>query len=414
MVETEKTGQKAALLGFEEATRLCSETITPLPAEELPLVQAVDRILAQDICALVDSPSVHGSTKDGYAVIARDIETASRKDPVRLQLAGTLYAGGSDKLHITPGTAVRILTGAEIPAGADSVVAEEFTQEENGQLTVMNMAEPGRNILPRGYDVRQGELIAAKGSRITPGVLGLAAAAGQSSLTVFKRPKVGLIATGDEVVAPGQPLSRGKLYASNITTLAGWCRKYGLDVELSVVKDTKEAIEHCFGALSAHCDALITSGGAWTGDHDLVAEVLSQMGGKIIFHRVRIGPGKATGLALLNGKPVFILPGGPPSNLMGFLQLALPGIMRLGGDTAPPLHRCNVRCTQKLQTDHPDWVQCIFGELQPDSDGGPPLFYPFSRRSRLRSMAEADAVIAIQEGATTIAENSIVSAQLLK
>jgi len=412
MLEPQKT-KKVALLGFREAIKLCRETITPLPSEDLPLLEAADRIVARDIFALVDAPSVNGSTKDGYAVVAQDIQSASRDNPVTLQLAGTLYAGGTEILHITPGTAARILTGAEIPQGADSVIAEEYTRRTGDKLLVMNTAEAGRNVLPRGCDVRQGELIIAKGSRVTPGVLGLAAAAGQSRLPVFRRPVVGLIATGDEIVAPGQPLGRGKLYASNITTLAGWCRKYGLEVQLEVVQDTPEAIEQSFARMSTTCDTLITSGGAWTGDHDLVAKVLVEMDAEIIFHRLRIGPGKATGLAMLAGKPVFILPGGPPSNLMGFLQIALPGIMQLGGSTAPPLPTCRVRCTQELKTKHPDWVQFIFGTLQPETDSEPPLFVPLTKRSRLRSMAEADALICIEEGATTIENNALISAQLL-
>ncbi|WP_319549339.1 molybdopterin molybdotransferase MoeA [Desulfogranum marinum] len=414
MLQPERATYKSELLGFKEAKQLCKTSIIPLPAEKLPLLGAAGRILAHDIFALVDSPSVDGSLKDGYAVLSKDIETASKNKPITLQLAGTLYAGGTESLSMTPGTAIRILTGAEIPEGADSVVAEEFTHQAGEKLTVMNTAEPGRNILFRGTDVRLGEVIGAKGSHITPGILGLAAAAGHNSLSVVRRPKVALIATGDEIVAPGQPLDRGKLYASNITTLAGWCRKYGLDVHLEIVQDTPEAIEKCFTQMHTTCDAMITSGGAWTGDHDLVAKVISHMGGEIIFHRLRIGPGKATGLAMLSGKPVFILPGGPPSNLMGFLQIALPGIMQLGGYSDPPLSCCRVCCSEELRTNFPDWVQFIFGRLQTKADGEPPLFIPLLKKSRLRSMAEADAVISINEGKTAIAEHAIITAQLLR
>ncbi len=414
MVQPETPADRSELLSFKQALQLCRSTLTPLPPEELPLLETANRILAQDVFALVDSPSVHGSSKDGYAVRPKDIEAASQDNPVRLRLTGTLYAGGTQSHQITPGTTIRIHTGAEIPQGAGSVIAEEFTRQEGDTITVMNTAEHGRNIIFRGSDVQEGTLIGSKGSRVTPGILGLAAAAGHSSLSVVRCPRVVLIATGDEIVAPGQPLGRGQLYASNITTLAGWCRTYGLSVHLQVVQDTPQAIERCFTQMQATCDAMITSGGAWTGDHDLVAKVILQMGGDIIFHRLRIGPGKATGLAILSGKPVFILPGGPPSNLIGFLQIALPGIMRLGGQKTPPLSCCRVCCTQELRTQYPDWVQFIFGSLQADTEGKPPLFTPLRTKSRLRSMAEADAIVSLAEGQAVIAKHSLVTAQLLR
>lgn len=399
--------------GLREALQLLNDHVTPLPGEEVSLPDAADRILGRDVHALVDSPSVDASLKDGYAVVSEDIARASKDNIVTLHIAGTTYAGDSGSAVVTPGTAVRILTGAELPAGADSVIAEEFTRRQGDDVSVMNIAEPGRNILFRGSDIENGSTIAKQGSRITPGLLGLIAAAGHSRLTVIQRPAVAIIATGDEVVAPGMPLPKGKLYASNITTLAGWCRRFGFTVHLEIVPDSEKAIESAVNRLDGKADALITSGGAWTGDHDLVATVLSDLGATKIFHRLRIGPGKATGLVMLSGKPVFILPGGPPSNLMGFLQIALPGLFRLSGSSAPPLARTPVRLDTTLQTNYPDWTQFYYGKLEPSDDWEPPLFVPLTRKSRLRSMAEADAVVAIPEEASVIEAEQVISAQLL-
>lgn len=404
---------KEKLLGFDEALQLCSSVISPLPDEMVSLHEVVDRVLAEDISARVDSPSVDGSSKDGYAVISEDIKDATGNSPVVLKLAGTLYAGGSNALQVSSGTAVRILTGAEIPGGATAVVAEEFTRLEGEKLLVMNTAEPGRNIIYRGSDVKQDEPIARRGEMVSPGLVGLAAAAGHSSLPVARRPRVALVATGDEIVSPGSPLPRGKLYASNVATLAGWCRRFGFAVDLEVVDDEVEAIRECFNRMLEHCDAMVTSGGAWTGDHDLVAKVLAEMGGKFIFHRLRIGPGKATGLCLLSGKPVFILPGGPPSNLMGFLQLALPGLMQLAGSKSSPLQSCRARCGEEVRTGHANWTQFIFGRLVQDPTDALPTFIPLLEKSRLRSMAEAEAILAVPEGETQIGMNAIVTVQRL-
>ena len=148
---------------------------------------------------------------------------------------------------------------------------------------------------------------------------------------VFRKPVVGIIGTGDEIVEPGNPLAEGKLYASNIITLAGWCNRYKMKTRMTIVKDDYDALFNALKILSEETDAVITSGGAWTGDHDMVAQVLEGLGWEEVFHRIRIGPGKAVGFGMLNKKPVFILPGGPPSNLMGFLQIALPGLLALSG-----------------------------------------------------------------------------------
>jgi molybdopterin molybdotransferase len=400
--------------GLKEALQLLDSTITSLPVEEVALLDAADRILGEDIRALVDSPSVDASLKDGYAVLSEDIATASEQTPVSLKVLGTIHAGATgESRKIVSGTAIKVLTGAEVPVGAQGIVSEEFTTRSGSGIKVLNTAEPGRNILIRGSDVKSGEIVASKGQKVTPGLLGLIAAAGHSRLKVIKSPKVAIIATGDEVVSPGIPLPKGKLYASNITCLAAWCRRFDYDVQLSIVNDRFDEIEAVFSRLATETDAIITSGGAWTGDHDLVARVLDHMDGRILFHRLRIGPGKATGMAMLAGIPVFILPGGPPSNLMGFLQIALPGLFMLSGAASSPLPRCKVRIREELRTNSPSWTQFIYGRLTTDTNEEPPLFLPLKANSRLRSMAEATAVVSIAEGEAFIAANSVISAQLL-
>jgi molybdopterin molybdotransferase len=398
-------------VGLDQALKLTLEGVRPLSVERVELLEGLNRVLAQDVSARVDSPSIDASLKDGYAVISSQVDGASKETPVRLELIGSMAAGGSDDLRVRPDTTVRILTGAKIPRGANAVVAEEFVVAENTSVLVQIDAEPGRNILPKSSDVARGQTVARRGTLLTPGLVGLLAAAGHSHVEVVRRPEVAIIATGDEVVAPGRPLPDGKLYASNITTLGGWCRKYGLGTHLSVVKDDPEEI---FGTLEravATFDAVVTSGGAWTGDRDLVAQTLERLGWRQAFHRIRIGPGKAVGFGTLDATPVFILPGGPPSNLMGFLQIALPGLHRLSGFQQTGLPRANVRLAAELTGRFADWTQFIYGVLDRESD--PAIFHHLDNRSRLRSMAEAEAIVAIPEGRTVLSSGSLVSAQLL-
>lgn len=398
-------------IGLEEALALTLGHITPLAAETVPLTEAVDRVVARDLSAKVDSPSVDASLKDGYAVIAREVEAAAPGRPVHLTLAGYAAAGDSRRLRLVPGTTVRVLTGAGIPEGADAVVAGEFATSDDQRIVFSNFAEPGRNVMRRGSDVAAGVVVVRTGQTLAPGCIGLLAAAGHDRVPVVRRPTVAILATGDEVVAPGVPLPEGKLYASNMATLGAWCRRYHWPTRTMIVPDDPEALHDALNSLVAAADAVITSGGAWTGDRDLVAKTLGRMGWRQVFHRIRIGPGKAVGFGVLADRPVFILPGGPPSNLMGFLQIALPGLAKLGGRLHPGLPTATVRLGREMAGRQSDWTQFVFGMLEPQP--GVPLFHPLRNRSRLHAIAEADAIVSIAEGRTHLAAGELVSAQLL-
>jgi molybdopterin molybdotransferase len=261
---------------------------------------------------------------------------------------GSIAAGAAIDIQVNPGTAVRVLTGARIPTGADAVVADEYVKRAKCDLLVESSAEP-KNILVRGGDVAAGKCILQSGQKISPVTAGLLAAAGHSKVSVFRTPVVGIIGTGDEIVEPGQPLMEGKLYASNIVTLAGWCNKYKMKTSMAIVKDDFAALSNTLKRLADETDALITSGGAWTGDYDIVTLVLKNLGWEKIFHRIRLGPGKAVGFGMLGKKPVFVLAGGPPSNLMGFLQIALPGLLALSGHKNPGLPKIKARLASEIK-----------------------------------------------------------------
>jgi molybdopterin molybdotransferase len=403
---------KKLSLGLEKALSITLKHITPLAVERVELAQCTDRIAASDLTACVDSPSMDSSLKDGYAVVSHEIAHAKPEMPVCLKLLGHLAAGGKTDIELKPGTTVRVLTGARIPAGADAVVSEEFTRPDGDDVLVMNFAEPGRNIQPRGRDVASSSGIIKRGQQISPGIIGLIAAAGHSMVPVFKNPTVAIIGTGDEIVLPGESLTDGKLYASNILTIDAWCKRYKMHTVMTVVHDDVDTLTTTLKTISADADAVITSGGAWTGDRDLVAQVLEGLGWQQYFHRIRIGPGKAVGFGILDGKPVFILPGGPSSNLMGFLQIALPGLLALAGHANPHLPRINARLAVDLEGRQRDWTDFFFGRLE-DGDGYP-VFHPVKSLSRLRAIAEAEAIAAIPEGQDNLLKGSVISIQVLK
>jgi molybdopterin molybdotransferase len=259
-------------------------------------------------------------------------------------------------------------------------------------------------------DVSKSQRIIPAGTVLRPAQVGLLAAAGHHEAAVIKRPKVAIIATGAEVVAPGHPLKSGKVFASNLVTLVAWCRHYGLSTSTDVVVDDRDAIEAALLEAVEDHDAIVTSGGAWMGERDLVARLLDAMGWRMVYHRVRIGPGKAVGFGFWQGKPVFILPGGPPSNQMAFLQLALPGLHRLSGYARPglPTRKAKLASTVSGQR---DWTQFIEGRFEQVS--GVVQFRPQKQKSRLQSMADCEGYLTIPEGMSRLEAGREVSVQIL-
>ena len=401
----------ATAFGLQEALEMTLAHTHPLAAVQVPLSEGLNRVVAADVQARIDSPSLDASLMDGYAVRSTDLSGASTERPVALGLAGTVAAGSRPGRVVEARHTIRVLTGAPIPIGADAVVPEEFTTQQDRLIEFHQSVECGGNILPRGSDVAIGQVVVKAGRLLTPGILGMLAASGHSHVQVVRPPEVAIIGTGDEVVAPGEPLPEGKLYASNITTLDGWCRRYGFRTRRCVVGDDPTDMFQTLKQSIDQVDAVVTSGGAWTGDRDLVAQTLQHLGWKQVFHGIRMVPGKGVGFGLLDHKPVFMLPGGPSANVMGFLQIALPGLLRLAGHSHTGLPEMNVRLAEELNGRHVDWTQFVFGTLERQS--GRHVFHPLLTRSRLETVAIAEAIVAIPEGENHLAAGTVVRAQIL-
>jgi molybdopterin molybdotransferase len=292
------------------------------------------------------------------------------------------------------------------------VVPEEFAKQVGSEVLVETFTGPGRNIRSRGSDVALQECIHQSNQQVTPAVAGLLAAAGYSIIPVFRNPVVGIIGTGDEIVEPGKPLTEGGVYASNIMTLAGFCRKYKMQTRLNIAKDDNTALYNALKLMSNETDAVLTSGGAWTGERDLMAKILAELGWQEVFHRIRMGPGKAVGFGLLDKKPVFILSGGPSSNLMGYLQIALPGLLALSGHANPSLPRIKARLALDLKGE-PDWTNFFYGTLEHAGDGLP-VFNPMRKNVPVTSIAKATAVASITEGQDCLLAGEVINVQLLR
>ncbi|UCC96931.1 MAG: molybdopterin molybdotransferase MoeA [Phycisphaerales bacterium] len=397
-------------IGFEEALSKMLEQL----ARPAPVCLAIDKAeglaAAEDCAGRTDCPSAATSSKDGYAVLSADLKNASQYQPVRLKVSGCSLAGGEGPTNVKSGTAVKMMTGARIPDGADAVIAEEFTARKDGWVVCFGDSSPGRNVIEQGRDVAKGDVLTLRAEVLTPAKTGLLAAGGISSIRVHPKPRIGILATGDELVRLGEPLKSGQLYASNLVTLVSWLRHFRMNAEVEVVGDQPESLAAAAGAMLERVDVLMTSGGAWKSERDLTIKVLKEMGGKIVFHRVRMGPGKAVALILLNGKTVFCLPGGPPSNEMAFLQIALPGLFHLAGRSPEPFEYRRATLTETLEGQK-DWTQFHSAMIE-ESDQRLSVS-PVRLRSRLQSQASANALIKIPEGIERLEQQSQVQVQVL-
>jgi molybdopterin molybdotransferase len=399
-------------IGYQEALTLILAHTRSANTECLSLLSCAGYVSAEDVPAVVDSPTDDVSLKDGFAVKARDVADASPQRPVRLRIVGSVFAGGRFGGRLGEGQAVKVCSGSLVPEGAEAVVSAEFCEEIASEVRVSAGADTGRNIFYAGGDVRAGTVVLEKGKVLLPARLGLIAAAGIDRLKVYKKPDVALIAIGDEVIAPGQKLKEGQLYASNLVNIGAWLSAYGVPYETAVTADKVGDIERELRQRLPAADAIITSGGAWSSERDLIVRVLDGLGWKMLFRHVRMGPGKGIACGIWEGRPVFCLPGGPPSNEMAFLQLALPGILHMAGVTGNPLHIVSARLTQEVKGRHLAWTEFKKASLGHDADGQYTVTPSFAT-SRLKSMADAACLLCKPEGVAALQRDQVVAVQVM-
>lgn len=397
-------------IGLNEALSITMERLTPLPPTDIEIHNAVGLTIARDCVAKVDCPSTSASMKDGYAVVSQDLKNASKDSPVKLKVTSSVFAGSGEHKSVVSGTAIKIMTGAKIPQGADAVIACEFTEETDEGILCYRDAGSGRNILNKGHDVKKGDRIAFPGEILTPAKTGLLAAGGISSVSVHPLPRVGIIAIGDEVVKPGKSLKEGQLYASNVVTLTSWLRRFHINAHISIVPDQTEKIRSTIETILESVDVILTSGGVWKSERDLTVKTIQDMGGEVIFHHLRMGPGKAAAVIMLRGKTIFCLPGGPPSNEMAFLQIVLPAILHLMGKEPIPFEYKTATLTETLRGDV-DWTQFYHATIASNNNR---LFVePLKMKSRLKSQSKANALIKIPQGVECLEKGQQIQIQVL-
>ena len=309
---------------------ILAQVAGPTAPEALPVPQALGRTLARDVPAPFDVPPATNSAVDGYAVRAADLATGAH---ARLRVVHELFAGAVTERPVGPGEAIRIMTGAPLPAGADTVVPQELAETEPGHVRLA--AVPcGVNVRARGEDVRAGAVVVARGAVLRPQELGLLASLGLSQVWVHARPRVAILSTGDEVAEPGQPRRSGQIYDANRFSLHGLVEAAGgAPLDLGIVPDLRDALRARLSEAAGAADVVLTSGGVSVGVHDLVKEVLGELGG-VAFWQVAMQPGRPLAFGRLGERHFFGLPGNPVASMLCFLLFVRPALWKLAGRRA--------------------------------------------------------------------------------
>ena len=320
------------MISVDEAWTKIQAMASPLPIERRRLEEAAGFVLAEQVRAPMDLPPFDNSAMDGYALRAADTTAARAEEPVKLSIVGEVAAGGWTDSLVEAGTAVKIMTGAALPPGADTVLMLEDGRLRNGCVEIRATVPVGKHIRRQGEDVRQGEVLLEPGLRLNAQRLGLLANSGIAEVKVFRRAVVSLLATGSELTPPGTPLAPGQIYDSNRIVLRTLIGETNCSCEdLGIVADDPSAIAQAVsGGLSA--DVLLISGGVSVGAHDHVKQVLLELGMETVFWRVAMKPGKPLLCGRLGERWVFGLPGNPISCVVGFLVFIEPLIRRLEGE----------------------------------------------------------------------------------
>jgi molybdopterin molybdotransferase len=388
-----------ALSATEAAVRILAE-VRRQPALRVPLDDALDAVLAEDVVSPIDIPAWTNSAMDGYAARAADVRGASETKPVRLRVVEELPAGRFPTRAIGPGECARIFTGAPLPEGSDSVIRQEDTDYGAEVVTIVKDRDVGVNFRKTGEDIRKGHTVLTAGTALGPAQLGVLASLAVAHPVVYRRPRVAILGSGDEIVDVDQPeeiLSGRKIASSNTHTLVALVRRAGGEpVNLGIARDTPESFrEHLARALD--CDLLVTTAGISVGEHDYVRAVLDEMGVEQRFWKLRMRPGAPVGFGLLKGVPWIGLPGNPVSTMVTFELFVRPAIRKMSGHALPFRRTLPIRVAEPISVKPK--LQHFLRGIVTDAAGGPEARLTGPQGSGiLTSMAIANALLVIPEG----------------
>jgi molybdopterin molybdotransferase len=404
---------KNLMVSIEEAQKIILNSVSPLSCESISILEASNRVLYEDLVSDIMIPPLDDSTMDGYAILADDTHGASKNNPIRLQISGEIQAGGSViGKQVSEGTAIRIMTGAPIPPGADSVVQIEDTEEEAGYVKIFRETVKYENYRIAGESIKKGDRVLCKGDRLNSADIGILALLNYGTVKVYKQPTVSIISTGDELVDISEKIQTGQTRDVNAYTLYSEVKKYGaLPEYLGIAKDTlKDTKEMFLKALKSN--VVISTGGVSMGMYDFVKEIYSDLNIDIQFEWVKVKPGRPCTFGKKDHKLLFGLPGNPVSTLTSFIQFVRPALLRLMGARRiqKPIVHAFLEGDIHKQAGIVHLVRGCFSVKNND-------FYVSTtgnqKSSILRSMSAANCLIIIPETITNVKAGEKVAIQLI-
>ena len=330
LTPVEERDQRERLLPVEDARRRIFSEITPIHGvERIALRSALERVLAQDALSPVNVPGHTNSAVDGYALAGADLPG---RDEREYRVVGTAWAGRPFAGVVQAGECARIMTGAPLPAGTDTVVMQEHVRTHGESVHIGAGREPGRNVRAAGEDLAKGDVALSAGKRLTPADLGLLASIGMAEVGVYRPLRVAFFSTGDELRSLGEPLGAGEIHDSNRYTLYGMLKRLNAEIlDLGVIRDQRAAVRDAFAEASAIADAVITSGGVSVGDADYVKEVINQLG-RVSFWQIAMKPGRPLAFGHVGDAAFFGLPGNPVAVMVTFYQFVQPALRHMAGE----------------------------------------------------------------------------------
>ena len=398
------------LLPPGEAMRRIRAHVRPIEATEtVAVIDALGRVAARDVVSPMDVPGHTNSAMDGYACAG---ESLPRDAPCWYEVAGSAFAGKPFAGPVGPSQAVRIMTGAVMPAGTDTVVMQEHVQIEGDRVRIPPGGRPGQHVREAGEDVAAGAVVVPRGRRVMPAEMGLLASLGVAGVEVYRTLRVAYFSTGDEVRAPGAPFEPGLVYDSNRFTMHGMLGRLGVEiVDLGIVPDRRAAVLDAFREASARADVVLSSGGASTGEADYVKEVLAEFG-RVGFWRIAIRPGRPLAFGFLGDSVFFGLPGNPVAVMVTFYQFVAPAIRAVAGEAdSRPLPAVEARCTTRLRK-KPGRIEYYRAVLE--RDGGGALVVRGTGKTGsglLHTMSDANCFIVLPEDGATVEPGETVEVQ---
>jgi molybdopterin molybdotransferase len=400
------------MISVEKALNTILVNFRPLGLEKINILEARKRVIGEDIFAPHNIPSADNSAMDGYAVRHIDTKGATQDKPLQLKIIEDIPAGKVALKKIKKGEAARIMTGAVIPEGADSVIRQEDTKKNGKTVVIYTSAEKGTNIRFAGEDVQKGELVVNKGSALRPADIGMLAALGKAFISVYQKPRVAIMSTGDELVDIETDPPLGKIINSNSYSLAAQVLECGgIPIMLGISKDKKIDLQKKFKT-ALHADVIISSGGVSVGDFDFVKNVMGEIGNAMHFWQVAMRPGKPLAFGAIEGIPLFGLPGNPVSAMVSFEQFVRPSLLKMQGHKKIFRQTAKAVCDQEVQKSA-GFKHFIRAVVKKEKDQYIASTTGAQGSGILKSMVIANALIVMGENETRIKKGSQVTIQLL-